>query len=312
MKKSSLSGSAAAAAAGTFFSGLEELGGGGRCVVPGDTPPLFGLSGFSILSVVFLSCHCGFGLSATLAGRSGLSAIFAGRSGAVFAGGGLSGGWSSDVVFSASVFGLLAVAGLSLLRKSVTEHTKDRIRSSINNLCNRKVKMMRRVLRTIPPPPSLSLSAKTTTFLTNALNIPGAASLTGFSFGGGAFFSWKAGFSAMGEALGLAGTVDNQENRKRKRKKTRIGERERERREGAGEIEWERVRERECVCVCVKMKKRVPDEWQALQAKIASAMKRKVQNRKCVCMSVCVCVCVCVRERERERERAWVRACVYY
>ena len=35
-----------------------------------------------------------------------------------------------------------------------------------------------------------------------------------------------------------------------------------------------------CVCVCVKMKKRVPDEWQAPQAKIASAMKRKVQNRK--------------------------------
>ena len=35
-----------------------------------------------------------------------------------------------------------------------------------------------------------------------------------------------------------------------------------------------------CVCVCVKMKKRVPDEWQALQAKIANAMKRKVQKRK--------------------------------
>ena len=33
--------------------------------------------------------------------------------------------------------------------------------------------------------------------------------------------------------------------------------------------------------VCVsKWKKKVPDEWQALQAKIASAMKRKVQNRK--------------------------------
>ena len=35
--------------------------------------------------------------------------------------------------------------------------------------------------------------------------------------------------------------------------------------------------ERERECVCVKIKKRVPDEWQALQAKIVSAMKRKVQ-----------------------------------
>ena len=34
------------------------------------------------------------------------------------------------------------------------------------------------------------------------------------------------------------------------------------------------------VCVCVEMKKRVPDEWQALLAKIAIAMKRIVQNRK--------------------------------
>ena len=34
-----------------------------------------------------------------------------------------------------------------------------------------------------------------------------------------------------------------------------------------------------CVCVCVKMKKRGPDEWQALQAKITSAIKRKVQYR---------------------------------
>ena len=34
-----------------------------------------------------------------------------------------------------------------------------------------------------------------------------------------------------------------------------------------------------CVCVC-QNEKRVPDEWQARQAKITSAMKRKVQNRK--------------------------------
>ena len=33
------------------------------------------------------------------------------------------------------------------------------------------------------------------------------------------------------------------------------------------------------VCVCPN-EKRVPDEWQARQAKIASAMKRKVQDRK--------------------------------
>ena len=36
-------------------------------------------------------------------------------------------------------------------------------------------------------------------------------------------------------------------------------------------------------CTCVRVcqtEKRVPDEWQARQAKIASAMKRKVQNRK--------------------------------
>ena len=43
-----------------------------------------------------------------------------------------------------------------------------------------------------------------------------------------------------------------------------------------------------CVCVCVcQTEKRVPDEWQVRQAKIASAIK-------CVCVCVCVCCCLFV------------------
>ena len=35
-----------------------------------------------------------------------------------------------------------------------------------------------------------------------------------------------------------------------------------------------------CVCVCVKMKKRVPDEWQARQAKIASGNEKKITEQE--------------------------------
>ena len=56
---------------------------------------------------------------------------------------------------------------------------------------------------------------------------------------------------------------------------------------------------RKGVCVCVKMKKRVPDEWQALQAKIAKRNEKKSTEKEEAHFVSRVTV-ILTREKERD------------